>query len=66
MISVDRMRRLGGVSLLALSTVAAASLALPLGTPAMAQETEIRPPFAAAVPDGAPMSFADLIAWLLQ
>jgi len=61
MISVDRMRRLGGVSLLALSTVAAASLAFPLGTPAMAQETEIRPPFAAAVPNGAPMSFADLI-----
>ena len=61
MISVDRMRRLGGVSLLALSTVAAASLALPFGAPAMAQETEIRPPFAAAVPNGAPMSFADLI-----
>lgn len=61
MISVDRMRRLGGVSLLALSTLAAASLAFPIENSAFAQETEIRPPFAAAVPDGAPMSFADLI-----
>jgi len=61
MISVDRMRRLGGVSLLALSTLTAASLAFPIHNSALAQETEIRPPFAAAVPDGAPMSFADLI-----
>lgn len=64
MISVDRMRRLGGVSLLALTAMgAAAVLTLPFqnSVQAQTQETEIRPPFAAAVPNGAPMSFADLI-----
>ncbi|WP_300543460.1 Do family serine endopeptidase [Maricaulis sp.] len=61
MISVDRMRRLGGVSLLALSTLAAIALAGPMHGSAYAQDTEVRPPFAAAVPNGAPMSFADLI-----
>lgn len=61
MISVDRMRRLGGVSLLALSTLAAIVFIDPTHNSALAQDTEIRPPFAAAVPGGAPMSFADLI-----
>ena len=53
MISVARIRRLSGVSLLALSAFAAA--------PALAQQAENPPPLAAAVPRGAPMSFADLI-----
>lgn len=59
--SVDRLRRLGGVSLLALSTLAAITLVDPMHGSAMAQDTEIRPPYAAAVPNGAPLSFADLI-----
>lgn len=61
MISVERMRRLGGVSLIALSTLAAVAMIDPLAGPAHAQSTEVQPPFAAAVPNGAPMSFADLI-----
>ena len=61
MISVERMRRLGGVSLIALSTLAAIALVDPLAGSANAQNTEVQPPFAAAIPNGAPMSFADLI-----
>ena len=61
MISVERMRRLGGVSLIALSTLAAIALVDPLSGSANAQNTEVQPPFAAAIPNGAPMSFADLI-----
>ncbi|WP_203294261.1 Do family serine endopeptidase [Maricaulis parjimensis] len=61
MISVDRMRRLGGVSLIALSALAAVVMIDPLAGTASAQNTEVQPPFAAAVPNGAPMSFADLI-----
>ena len=61
MMSVDRMRRLGGVSLLALSTLAAVALTVPLHSAANAQDSQSQPRFAAAVPNGAPMSFADLI-----
>ena len=57
MMSVDRMRRLGGVSLLALSVVVGGSLVQHIDSTAQAQQ----PPFASAVPAGAPMSFADLI-----
>lgn len=53
MISIDRIRRLGGVSLLVLTALAA--------TPALAQQPVNPPPLDAAVPRGAPMSFADLI-----
>ncbi|WP_291844048.1 Do family serine endopeptidase [Maricaulis sp.] len=61
MISVDRIRRLGGVSLLALSALAAGTLLdSPMGE-AHAFQTAGQPPLAAAVPSGAPMSFADLI-----
>ncbi|MHA6288286.1 Do family serine endopeptidase [Maricaulis sp. CAU 1757] len=51
MISVQRMSRLGGVSLLALSAL--------MASPALAQQEPA--PLSAAVPRGAPMSFADLI-----
>lgn len=57
--SVKRLGILGGVSLAVLS-MAAAGLSLdPLGASAHAQQSQ--PPFASAVPAGAPMSFADLI-----
>lgn len=58
MTSVDRLRRLGGVSLLVLSAIAAGAVLERTAEPAFAQEA---PRFAAAVPNGAPMSFADLI-----
>ncbi|OLF72266.1 protease Do [Maricaulis sp. W15] len=61
MISVDRMRRLGGVSLLALSALAAGSLLDRSMGEAHAFQSAGQPPLAAAVPAGAPMSFADLI-----
>ncbi len=61
MISVDRIRRLGGVSLLVLSALAAGSLLdSPMGEAHAFQSSE-EPRFAGAVPAGAPMSFADLI-----
>ena len=61
MISVDRMRRLGGVSLLVLSALAAGSLLDRSMGAAHAFQSTDQPRLAAAVPVGAPMSFADLI-----
>ena len=57
--SVKRLGRLGGASLLVLGLLAAGAALNNASSPAIAQE--VRPPFAAAVPAGAPMSFADLI-----
>ena len=61
MISVDRIRRLGGVSLLVLSALAAGSLLDRSMGEAYAVQSSEAPPLAAAVPAGAPLSFADLI-----
>lgn len=55
MISVDRMRRLGGVSLIVLSALAAGAVLNNAVPPASATQTTY------AAPGGAPMSFADLI-----
>ena len=44
-----------------LSTGLAAALLTTSALPAMSQAQQPRPPLAAAVPHGAPMSFADLI-----
>jgi serine protease Do len=60
MISVDRLRRLGGVSVLVLSAIAAGAVLDRVSVPAYALQQD-EPRFAAAVPSGAPMSFADLI-----
>tara|TARA_R110000868_G_scaffold322583_3_gene583546 strand:+ start:8426 stop:9931 length:1506 start_codon:yes stop_codon:yes gene_type:complete len=60
MLSVSRIRRLGGVSLLVLSALAAGAIIDRSIEPAYAQDVT-QPPFAAAIPAGAPMSFADLI-----
>lgn len=57
--SVQRIGRLGGVSLLVLGLAIGGVTLERLGSEAQAQE--VRPPFASAVPAGAPMSFADLI-----
>lgn len=58
MISVDRMRRLGGVSLLVLSALAAGAVLDRSASPAYAlQDTQTR----YSAPGSAPMSFADLI-----
>lgn len=56
--SVDRMRRLGGVSLLVLSAIGAGALLERASTPAYALQ-ETQPLYGA--PGSAPMSFADLI-----
>lgn len=61
MISVDRLRRLGGVSLLVLSVIGAGAVLDYTISPAQALQDDSQPHFAAAVPNGAPMSFADLI-----
>jgi len=61
MISVDRIRRLGGVSLLVLSALAAGSLLDRSMGEAHAVQSADAPRLAAVVPPGAPMSFADLI-----
>lgn len=61
MLSVSRIRRLGGVSLLVLSALAAGSLLDRAVAPAYALQEISEPNFAAAIPAGAPMSFADLI-----
>jgi serine protease Do len=60
MISIDRLRRLGGVSILVLSAVTAGAVFDRVSAPAYAVQQE-EPRFSAAVPSGAPMSFADLI-----
>jgi serine protease Do len=61
MISVDQIRRLGGVSLLVLSVIGAGAVLEYTSSAAEAMQDDRQPHFAAAVPDGAPMSFADLI-----
>lgn len=61
MISVDRMRRLGGVSLLVLSALAAGTLLDRSMGEAHAFQSADEHRLSAAIPAGAPMSFADLI-----
>ncbi|WP_339746901.1 Do family serine endopeptidase [uncultured Maricaulis sp.] len=61
MLSVSKMRRLGGVSVLVLAALAAGSLLDRAVAPAYAMQEISEPHFAAAIPAGAPMSFADLI-----
>jgi len=59
MVPVQRLRRLGGVSLFVLGLAIGGFAIGQSHSPAQAQSAS--PPFAAAVPNGAPMSFADLI-----
>ncbi|SDM04690.1 Do family serine endopeptidase [Maricaulis salignorans] len=61
MLSVSKIRRLGGVSVLVLAALAAGSLLNQSIAPAHAMQAISEPNFAAAIPAGAPMSFADLI-----
>jgi serine protease Do len=61
MISVDRVRRLGGVSLLVIAALGAGAVLERTSQPAYALQQDPAPAFSAAVPNGAPMSFADLI-----
>ena len=61
MLSVSKIRRLGGVSVLVLAALAAGSLLNQSIAPAHAMQAISEPNFAAAIPTGAPMSFADLI-----
>tara|TARA_R110002073_G_scaffold78192_4_gene188697 strand:+ start:7235 stop:8743 length:1509 start_codon:yes stop_codon:yes gene_type:complete len=61
MLSVSKIRRLGGVSVLVLAALAAGSLLNQSIAPAYAMQEISEPNFAAAIPTGAPMSFADLI-----
>jgi serine protease Do len=61
MMSVSKIRRLGGVSVLVLAALAAGSLIESTVAPAYAMQQIPEPHFAAAIPAGAPMSFADLI-----
>lgn len=61
MLSVSKIRRLGGVSVLVLAALAAGSLLDRTMAPAHAMQEISEPNFAAAIPSGAPMSFADLI-----
>jgi serine protease Do len=56
---IQRLGRLGGASLMVLAIASAAFLVDNVNSPAYAGQDE--PRFAAAVPNGAPMSFADLI-----
>ena len=59
MISVDRMRRLGGVSMLVLSVIGAGVVVDRFSEPALAMQQSANSQYAA--PASAPMSFADLI-----
>tara|TARA_R110002096_G_scaffold61653_6_gene153183 strand:- start:2306 stop:3814 length:1509 start_codon:yes stop_codon:yes gene_type:complete len=61
MLSVSKIRRLGGVSVLVLAAIAAGALLDRSVAPAYAMQEISEPAFAAAIPAGAPMSFADLI-----
>ncbi|WP_417483340.1 Do family serine endopeptidase [Maricaulis sp.] len=61
MMSVSKIRRLGGVSVLVLAALAAGSLLDQAVAPAHAMQQISRPDFTSAIPAGAPMSFADLI-----
>ena len=61
MLSVSKIRRLGGVSVLVLAALAAGALLNQSVAPAYAMQEISEPNFTAAIPAGAPMSFADLI-----